>query len=184
MTLQLTNLNLGGNLIPWRLTALTPQSGKGGYTAGNTVGAAALGAIIGAAAGGGPGAAIGAVAGTGVGLGASAATPGPRSVVPPEALLTFHLTSPATVQPVSYQDASRIEASAAPRRRYTAVALRLVSSGRLRLRATASGLCSVSVCLRLSWPLCLRLPAALRVWLPVLLPPLEIKSVPSARPHF
>ncbi len=120
MTLQLTNLNLGGNSYSLATDAINTNSpGKGGYTAGNTVGAAALGAIIGAAAGGGPGAAIGAVAGTGVGLGASAATPGPRSVVPPEALLTFHLTSPATVQPVSYQDASRIEASAAPQgRRY------------------------------------------------------------------
>ncbi len=120
MTLQLTNLNLGGNSYSLATDVFNTNSpGKGGYTAGNTVGAAALGAIIGAAAGGGPGAAIGAVAGTGVGLGASAATPGPRSVVPPEALLTFHLTSPATVQPVSYQDASRIEASAAPQgRRY------------------------------------------------------------------
>ena len=120
MTLQLTNLDLGGNsylLATDRFNTDSP--GKGGYTAGNTVGAAALGAVIGAVAGGGPGAAIGAVAGTGVGLGASAATPGPRSVVPPEAVLTFHLTSPITVQPVSYQDASRIEASAAPQgRRY------------------------------------------------------------------
>jgi hypothetical protein len=65
-------------------------------------------------AGGGPGAAIGAVAGTGVGLGASAATPGPRSVVPPEAVLSFHLTSPATVQPVSYQEAARMEAESGP----------------------------------------------------------------------
>jgi hypothetical protein len=115
ITLQLTNLNLGGNSYALATDVYNTNSpGKGGYTAGNTVGAAALGAAIGAIAGGGPGAAIGAVAGTGVGLGASAATPGPRSVVPPEALLTFHLTSPATVQPVSYADASRIEASAYP----------------------------------------------------------------------
>jgi hypothetical protein len=115
ITLQLTNLNLGGNSYALATDVYNTNSpGKGGYTAGNTVGAAALGAAIGAIAGGGPGAAIGAVAGTGVGLGASAATPGPRSVVPPEALLMFHLTSPATVQPVSYADASRIEASAYP----------------------------------------------------------------------
>ena len=120
MALQLTNLNLGGNSYSLATDTFNTNSpGKGGYTAGNTVGAAALGAVIGAVAGGGPGAAIGAVAGTGVGLGASAATPGPRSIVPPESVLTFHLTSPATVQPVSYQDASRIEASAAPQgRRY------------------------------------------------------------------
>jgi len=115
MALQLTSLSLGGNSYSLATDTFNTNSpGKGGYTAGNTVGAAALGAAIGAVAGGGPGAAIGAVAGTGVGLGASAATPGPRSVLPPEALITFHLTSPATVQPVSYQDASRLEANSAP----------------------------------------------------------------------
>jgi hypothetical protein len=114
ISLQLTNLNLGGNSYSLATDVFNTNSpGKGGYTAANTVGAAALGAAIGAVAGGGPGAAIGAVAGTGVGLGASAATPGPRSIVPPESLITFHLTSPATVQPVGYQEASRIEASAA-----------------------------------------------------------------------
>ena len=109
IALQLTNLNLGGNSYALATDVFSTSSfGKGGYTASNTVGAAALGAVIGAVAGGGPGAAIGAVAGTGVGLGASAATPGPRSVVPPEALLTFHLTTAATVQPVSYQEASQL----------------------------------------------------------------------------
>ncbi len=120
IALQLTTLNLGGNSYSLATDTFdTSSPGKGGYTAGNTVGAAALGAAIGAIAGGGPGAAIGAVAGTGVGLGASAATPGPRSIVPPESLISFHLTSPATVQPVSYQEAARIEGSAAPQgRRY------------------------------------------------------------------
>jgi hypothetical protein len=120
MTLQLTNLNLGGNSYALATDAFTAGSpGKGGYTAGNTVGAAALGAVIGAVAGGGPGAAIGAVAGTGVGLGASAATAGPRSVIPPESMLTFHLTAPATVQPVSYQEAAELsQSSAPPPRRY------------------------------------------------------------------
>ena len=115
MTLRITSLNLGGNSYSLATDVFNTSSpGKGGYTAGNTVGAAALGAVIGAVAGGGPGAAIGAVAGTGVGLGASAATPGPRSVVPPEAVLSFHLTSPATVQPVSYQEAARMEAESGP----------------------------------------------------------------------
>jgi hypothetical protein len=115
MALKLTSLNLGGNSYALDTDVFNTNSpGKGGYTAGNTVGAAALGAAIGAIAGGGPGAAIGAVAGTGVGLGASAATPGPRSVVPPEALLSFHLTSPATVQPVSYQEAARLEGEFGP----------------------------------------------------------------------
>jgi hypothetical protein len=122
IALQLTGLSLGGNSYSLATDVFnTNGPGKGGYTAGNTVGTAALGAVIGAIAGGGPGAAIGAVAGTGVGLGASAATPGPRSVLPPEALISFHLTSPATVQPISMQDASRLEASSAPpSRRYPA----------------------------------------------------------------
>ena len=112
---QYPALNLGGNSYSLATDVFNTSSpGKGGYTAGNTVGTAALGAVIGAIAGGGPGAAIGAVAGTGVGLGASAATPGPRSVVPPEAVLSFHLTSPATVQPVSYQEAARMEAESGP----------------------------------------------------------------------
>jgi hypothetical protein len=115
IALQLTNLNLGGSSYSLVTdTFSTGSPGKGGYTAANTVGAAALGAVIGAVAGGGPGAAIGAVAGTGVGLGASAATPGPRSVVPPESVLTFHLTSPATVQPVSSQEAYQLQAESAP----------------------------------------------------------------------
>jgi len=120
ISLQLTNLNLGGNSYALATDIFdTSSPGKGAYTAGNTVGATALGAAIGAIAGGGPGAAIGAVAGAGVGLGASAATPGPRSVVPPESVLTFHLASAATVQPVSYQEANQLEASSAPQgRRY------------------------------------------------------------------
>jgi hypothetical protein len=115
IALQLTNLSLGGNSYALATDVFdTNGPGKGGYTAGNTVGTAALGAVIGAIAGGGPGAAIGAVAGTGVGLGASAATPGPRNVLPPETLVSFHLTAPATVQPVSGQDAYRMEAESAP----------------------------------------------------------------------
>jgi hypothetical protein len=115
IALQLTSLSLGGNSYALASDVFdTSSPGKGGYTAANTIGGTALGAAIGAIAGGGPGAAIGAAAGAGVGLGASAATPGPRSVVPPESLLTFHLTSPATVQPVSYQEAAQIESSVAP----------------------------------------------------------------------
>jgi hypothetical protein len=118
IALQLINLNLGGNSYALATDIFdTSSPGKGGYTAANTVGATALGAAIGAIAGGGPGAAIGAVAGAGVGLGASAATPGPRSVVPPESVLTFHLASELTVQPVSYQEANQLEASSAPQGR-------------------------------------------------------------------
>jgi hypothetical protein len=115
IALQLTNLSLGGNSYALATDIFdTSSPGKGGYTAANTVGATALGAAIGAIAGGGPGAAIGAVAGAGVGLGASAASPGPRSVVPPESVLTFHLASETTVQPVSYQEASQLAANSAP----------------------------------------------------------------------
>jgi hypothetical protein len=115
IALQLINLNLGGNSYALATDIFdTSSPGKGGYTAANTVGATALGAAIGAIAGGGPGAAIGAVAGAGVGLGASAATPGPRSVVPPESVITFHLASELTVQPVSYQEANQLQASSAP----------------------------------------------------------------------
>ena len=118
IALQLTNLNLGGNSYALATDVFDSSSpGKGGYTAANTVGTSALGAVIGAIAGGGPGAAIGAVAGAGVGLGASAATSGPRSIVPPESVLTFHLTTPTTVQPLSYQEASQLAGNSAPQGR-------------------------------------------------------------------
>jgi hypothetical protein len=118
-TLQLTSLNLGGQSFPLTTDTWSMNGpGKGGYTAGNTVGTAVLGAVVGAIAGGGPGAAIGAAAGTGVGLGASAATPGPRGVIPPEAPLTFHLVKATTVQPVSYQEARQLERDSAPQRGY------------------------------------------------------------------
>ena len=94
--LQITSLTLGGQSYPvFTDTFATDTHGKGGYTAANIAGGAAIGALIGAVAGGGPGAAIGAVAGGAVGLGASAAQAGPRSIMPPETLLTFHLKSAA-----------------------------------------------------------------------------------------
>jgi hypothetical protein len=45
------------------------------------------------------------------GLATSAATHGPRLILPPEAQVDFHLTGPATVQPVSWQEAQRLAAS-------------------------------------------------------------------------
>ena len=111
--LQLTSLNLGGQSYPLTTDAWTGQGpNKAGYSAANTAGLAGLGAVIGAIAGGGPGAAIGAVAGGVTGLGASAATKGPQVVIPPEAMLSFHLATPVTVTPVSYQEAQRLAASA------------------------------------------------------------------------
>ncbi len=112
LQLQITSLNLGGQTYPLTTDAWTGEGpGKGGYSTANTAGGAALGAVIGALAGGGPGAAIGAVAGGVTGLAASAATKGPQVVIPPEALLSFHLATPVTVTPVSYQEAQRLQAS-------------------------------------------------------------------------
>jgi hypothetical protein len=114
--LQLTNLNLSGQAYPLATDVFASDTrGKGGYTAANTVSAAAIGALIGAAVGRGPGAAIGAVAGGVGGAGISAATPSPREVLPPETLLLFHLTAPVTITPVSYQEAQRLATSTARR---------------------------------------------------------------------
>jgi hypothetical protein len=116
--LRIVSMNLGGQNYPISTdTFATDTRGKGGYTTANTVGGAAIGALIGAVAGGGPGAAIGAVAGGGVGLGASAASGGPRSVMPPETLLTFHLQAPLTVNPISLAEVQQLQASVAPPRR-------------------------------------------------------------------
>ena len=115
--LQITSLTLGGQNYPVVTdTFATDTHGKGGYTTANTVGGAAIGALIGAVAGGGPGAAIGAVAGGTVGLGASAASAGPREVMPPETLLTFHVKAPITVNPVSLAEVQQLQASVAPPR--------------------------------------------------------------------
>jgi hypothetical protein len=114
--LQITSITLGGQTYPVSTdTFATDTRGKGGYTAANTVGGAAIGALIGAVAGGGPGAAIGAVAGGGAGLGASAASAGPRSIMPPETMLTFHLKEPLTVNPISLSEVQQLQASVAPR---------------------------------------------------------------------
>ncbi len=114
-TLVLTSLNLGAQPVAlatdtWSLNG----PGKGAYTASSAVGGAAVGAVIGAIAGRGVGAAIGAGAGTAAGLGAAAATPGPRGIIPPESLLSFHLAQPVTVQPVSQQEVRQLEQSVAP----------------------------------------------------------------------
>jgi hypothetical protein len=112
LQLQITALNLGGQTYSLTTDAWTGEGpGKGGYSTANTASGASLGAVIGAIAGGGPGAAIGAVAGGVTGLAASAATKGPQVVIPPEALLSFHLATPVTVTPVSYQEAQRLQAS-------------------------------------------------------------------------
>ena len=110
--LQLTQLDLDGHSYPMTsdiFSTVTP--GKGGYSAANTIGGAAFGALLGAAVGGGSGAAIGAVAGGGTGAAISSATPAPRTFIPAETMITFHLNTPLTVQPVSYQEATRLAAT-------------------------------------------------------------------------
>ena len=109
LALQLTELDLGGQSYPLQSDLFRVKSpGKGGRTAGNIIGGAVLGALIGGAAGGGGGAAIGAAAGGTVGTAASAATPGPRAWIPAEALVSFHLAAPVTVNPVGQQEAARL----------------------------------------------------------------------------
>jgi BON domain len=115
--LQISSLSLGGQSYPVATdTFATDTRGKGGYTTANTVGGAAIGALIGAVAGRGPGAAIGAAAGGAAGLGLSAASPGPRDIMPPETLLTFHLKTPITVNPISLAEVQQLQASVAPPR--------------------------------------------------------------------
>ncbi|HEV2327145.1 MAG TPA: BON domain-containing protein [Terracidiphilus sp.] len=107
--LTLTSLDLGGKTYPVQSDEFRVKGpNKAGYTAGNVVGGAVLGAIIGGMAGGGDGAAIGAGVGAGAGTAASAATRGPNAWIPPEAQVTFHLSQPLTVDPVSEQEAARL----------------------------------------------------------------------------
>jgi hypothetical protein len=109
LALKLTSLDLSGQSYPIETDAFKVKGpNKAGYSAGNIFGGAVLGAIIGGAAGGGAGAAIGAAAGGGAGTIASAATPGPRVWIPAEALVTFHLTKPITVAPVTQEEAQRL----------------------------------------------------------------------------
>lgn len=109
LALELTSLDLMGQSYPLQSDLFRVKGpGKGGRSAGNVVGGALLGAIIGGAVGGGTGAAVGAVAGGGTGAAVSGATSGPGVWIPSEALVTFHLGAPVTVQPVSEQEAMRL----------------------------------------------------------------------------
>jgi hypothetical protein len=109
LALALTSLDLGGRSYPLQTDKFKVRGpNKAEHTAGNIIGGALLGAIIGGAAGGGGGAAIGAAAGGTVGTAASAASSGPRAWIPAEALVTFHLNTPVTVDPVSPQEAARL----------------------------------------------------------------------------
>lgn len=109
LALTLTSLEMGGQSYPLDTDQFKVKGpNKAGRTVGNAVGGALLGTIIGCAVGRGPGCAIGAGAGAAAGTAASAASPGPNVWIPAEALVTFHLKSPITVNPVSQQEASRL----------------------------------------------------------------------------
>lgn len=109
LALELTSLDLMGQSYPLQSDLFRVKGpGKGGRSAGNVVGGALLGAIIGGAVGGGTGAAVGAVAGGGTGAAVSGATSGPGVWIPAEALVTFHLSSPVTVEPVTRDEAMRL----------------------------------------------------------------------------
>ncbi|HVU47370.1 MAG TPA: BON domain-containing protein [Terracidiphilus sp.] len=109
LALTLTSLDLGGQSYPITSDQFRVKGpDKTGRTVGNAFGGALLGAIIGGAVGRGAGAAIGAGAGAAAGTAVTAATPGPNVWIPSEALVTFHLQAPITVQPVNAQEAARL----------------------------------------------------------------------------
>jgi hypothetical protein len=108
LALQLTSLDLNGRNYPIDSDQFRVKGpSKTGRTVGNAIGGALLGTIIGGAAGGGGGAAIGAVAG-GVGGTALSAAGNPRAWIPAEALVTFHVNTALTVDPVSREEAARL----------------------------------------------------------------------------
>ena len=105
----MTSLDLGGHSYDLDSDTFKVQGpNKANQTVGNAVGGGILGAIIGCAVGRGVGCAVGAGAGVAAGVGASAASSGPRAWIPAEALVTFHLNTPLTVDPVSAQEAARL----------------------------------------------------------------------------
>ncbi len=109
LALQLTSLDLMGQSYPLESDLFKVKGpGKGARSAENTIGGALVGALIGGAIGRGTGAAVGAVAGGGAGAAASAASSGPGVWIPAEALVSFHLATPVTVQPVTQQEAMRL----------------------------------------------------------------------------
>ena len=109
LALQLISLDLGGQTYPLQSDLFRVKGpGKGARTAESGIGGALIGALIGGAAGGGSGAAIGAVAGGGIGTAASAAAPAAGAWIPAEALVTFHLAEPITVNPVDREEAARL----------------------------------------------------------------------------
>jgi hypothetical protein len=111
LKLQLTSVALGGKVYPIATDFWWHQGAdKTANTVGNTVGLGAVGALIGAVAGGGVGAAVGAGVGGVAGLGVSAASGKGEATLPPEAIVSFHLTQPADVTTVSQAELDRLGA--------------------------------------------------------------------------
>jgi BON domain len=111
LKLQLTNVSFGGKTYPVATDFWWHQGvDKTANTVGNTVGLAGVGAVIGAIAGGGVGAAVGAGVGGIAGLGVSSASGKGEAALPPEAILTFHLTQPTDVTTVSQAELNRLGA--------------------------------------------------------------------------
>lgn len=109
LVLNLTQVMLGGRSYPLTTDTWSNVGGdKTGRTVSNAIGLGVLGAIVGGAAGGGGGAAVGAGLGAGAGVGTSAASGGGQAVIPPEAILTFHLTQAAGLQTVSQAEMDRL----------------------------------------------------------------------------
>jgi hypothetical protein len=109
LALKLTSLDLGGQNYPIDSDLFKVKGpNKAGETVGNAVGAGIIGTIIGCAVGRGVGCAVGAGAGVAAGTAATAATPGPNAWIPAEALVTFHVSGPITVNPVSQDEAARL----------------------------------------------------------------------------
>jgi BON domain len=109
LALKLTSLDLGGQSYPLDSDMFKVKGpSKTGQTVGSAVGGGIIGTIIGCAVGRGVGCAVGAGAGVAAGTAASAASPGPRAWIPAEALVTFHLNTPITVNPVGSQEAARL----------------------------------------------------------------------------
>ena len=109
LALRLTSIDLGGQSYPLDSDQFKVKGpNKAGHTVGSAIGGGILGTIIGCAAGRGFGCAVGAGAGVAAGTAVGAATPGPNVWIPAEALVTFHVNTPLTVNPVSAQEAARL----------------------------------------------------------------------------
>jgi hypothetical protein len=109
LALTLTSLDLGGRNYPLTSDQFKVRApNKAGQTVGSALTGAVIGTIIGCAVGRGEGCAIGAGAGAAGGTALGTAEPGYRAWIPAEALVTFHLAAPITVQPVSPQEAARL----------------------------------------------------------------------------